>query len=671
LAYAGPAQAEPRRPEPEVRVVEAEAVTANPEPVPEEAALDTETAAKASEDATRWELPDPDRAKRSPAERVWRLTPASRERQDGRRAKQWRPADAPRPVSVFDPATEQDFMARRQALMQLLAPPVANAQRLQEALRTFLASPVLEQVERYNDAERWIAGLIAGEAPRSDALIDVAIEHFRWDEGRVGPRSLVGARVLARRDDLRFLNASNGIGSPHPGAWPALSRPPSRWRVVVNRLTPDLGRRVGAFLAVVRSQRPGLAGSLNKDAVAWWDAYLSKPRLGPIAVWALLVTALIPLLSLAGQGGRAAIDPRPVWAIFAVAVSIVLVRLFAIAWPRRLWRRRWAQTAPAWVRVGWAPAALVPLALAALIPASDRAAGVLAVLALAVMFWATTVAEPDTRQIGQPIPPFRWRGPIISFPFAIVIYYVVWLLLRPGVRFAWPIRSLFAFTYLAIFWLIAGEALPGRAADQMSVPLIAAAVAFVAGAGTLDAGWRRLRRRTQRAALAGLAVLLGSAVATLWFARSQPTLGPIAATLICAAVLLHKTPASELYGVGATVRDAAMRFGGLALVWQLGSASTLVDAVSELILVLVLCGLGVVIAFIRRFRQRTAKPGGFGEIAAAVVRYGWIVAVPFAAVAGGSGGGGLLLVGGIWILTGVGVTLAVLAPLPWEPKTAG
>jgi hypothetical protein len=78
-----------------------------------------------------------------------------------------------------------------------------------------------------------------------------------------------------------------------------------------------------------------------------------------------------------------------------------------------------------------------------------------------------------------------------------------------------------------------------------------------------------------------------------------------------------------------------------------------------------------VIAFIRRFRQRTAKPGGFGEIAAAVVRYGWIVAVPFAAVAGGSGGGGLLLVGGIWILTGVGVTLAVLAPLPWEPKTAG
>lgn len=653
LAYARPLEAPPRRPEAEDRrAVEAETVPADAEP-------ETTIA-----DTTRWVLPDdPNQPKRS-AERAWRLAADPPERAGGGRARQWRPAAPPRPVSVFDAATEQDFQARRQALATLVAPPGADANALLEALRAFLASPVLEQVERHNDAERWIASLIVGNAPRGDALVDLAIEHFHWDEGRVGPRSLVGAGVLARREDLRFLRTVDGVGSPHQGAWTALRRPPSRWRTLANRLTPDLGRRVGAFLAVVRSQRPGLAGSLNAEAVAWWDDYLSRPRLGPLAIWGLAAALLLSVViassdatlraPLAGAGSAS----TPI----AVVGAIVLLRLYGVAWPRQLWRRRWAAKAPAWVRVAWAPSALAGLALAALIPASAVATLTLAALALAPMGWAITVGEPDTRQLGQPIPTFRWRGPIITFPIAIAIYWLYWGLLRPGVRFPWQVRSLFAFTYLAVFWLIAVGRLPSGAADQMTVPLIAAAVAFVAGAGTLGAGWQGLSRRIQGGALAGLTALIAGAVVALWLARSLPGAAPIAVALVCSAVLLHKAPATQLFGAGATVRDLAMRFGGVILVCQVVNSVSLMAVLAELAFVVAMCSLGFAITAFEALRKRRTKRGGLREIGVALVRYGWIAGVPIAVVREWSGQTALLLAGGLWMLAGVGVTIAALTP---------
>jgi hypothetical protein len=521
---------------------------------------------------------------------------------------------------------------------------------------------VLEQVERYNDAERWIASLIASEVPRSDALLDLAIEHFHWDERRVGPSSLVGARVLVRREDVRFLRTLNGVGSPFQGVWAALSKPPSRWRLVANRLTPDLGRKVGAFLAVVRGQRPGLAVSLNAEALAWWDNHLSRPRLGPLAILGLTIAPVV--LALAGMitdpSRSNVVDAVTAAAALAVGVgTVALVRLYAVAWPRLLWRRRWAAMAPGWVRLGWAPAAIVPLALAATIPPSAAAAFALATLALLPMFWATTVGEPDTRQLGQPIPQFRWRGPIISFPVAFVVHQFYWGLLRLGVRFPWRVRSLYAFFYLAIFWLVAVRSLPGRAAEQMTLPLIAAAVAFVGGAGTLDAEWRALSQRRRGLAIATLGGLFMVAVAALWFARTTTALQPVAAALVSAAVLLHKAPAAQLAGVGAAVRDRAMRFGAPLLLWLMPQARSLAPVLG----LLAIGVFGGLIIVAERMTDRDAPPRQrAGEAAAILARFGWIGVVPLLILLGLQLRGTPMFAAGLWLLTGVGATVTALMP---------
>jgi hypothetical protein len=585
------------------------------------------------------------------------------------RTRAWRPPAAT-PIAVgFDEATEREYAARRKALAELLAGADASTDALRAALRAVLASPVLEQMGRHNEAEVWVAQLIARNTPRADPLIDPAIEHFGWDDGRVGPSSNVGVRVLARRDDVRFLVQSQAVGSPFQGALAALARPPARWRLAANRLTPDLGRKVRAFLAAVRAQRPGVIPALDPQAVAWWDNHLDRPRLGALEVWSLVVApAMLALIDWLGGQGPGARPAHPLGAFVTAAGligSFVLVRLYVVAWPRELWRRRWAARAPDWVRFGWAAGLVAVLPLSALAPPSDIGSLVLAAAAALLAIWAVAVGDPDRRQVGQSPPPFRWRGPIISFPIAFSVYLAYWWFFRPGVRFPWTVRALFAFFYLGVFWLLAAPALPSGAFDQMTVPLAAAALAFVVGAGTLSEAWeRRLGKRARRNALFGLASLAILALATLWLARDEADLRPAAATLIAIAVLLHKTPAADLFGAGATLRDLVMRFGGVALMLLLVRHDEPPIDFIPYFLVLVIGGPGLALVAIRALvrakkdqrRPMLARAGG------AVVRYGWIVAAPILLQLGWTPTDALFLAGGLWMLTGVGVTLAALIP---------
>jgi len=547
----------------------------------------------------------------------------------------------------------------------------ASAAALQAALRAVLASPVLEQMGRHDEAEVWVAQLISLNIPRADPLIDPAVAHFRWDEGRVGPKSQVSVRVLARREDVRFLNQSQTVGGPFHGAVAALTQPPSRWRLAANRLTPDLGRKVRAFLTTVRVQRPGLVPSLNKDAVAWWDSYLARPRLGPFAIWSLVVLpavlALIDWLDGQSPGGRAAHPLEIFAAATGMAAAVVGVRLYLVEWPRELWRRRWAAHAPTWVRYAWAGGLVATVLASALAPPSPVASLILAALATLLTFWAVAVGDPDRRQIGQPAQPFRASGPILALPFAFAIYLIYWRLLRPGVRFPWPLRSLFAFLYLAIFWLLAAPSLPAGAFDQMTAPLAAAALAYVVGAGTLSEAWeRRLDGRARGGALIGLAVLASLALAILWVSRTEADIRPAAAALIAAAVLLHKTPAADLFGAGAAVRDLVMRYGGFALLWVLARRSNLVDSLLGDFGLLIF--FAPIIAFVAIRALVKAKKDRRVRMLAAVgdglLRYGWIAVPPVLLVVGWTPTARVFLAAGLWLLMGVGVTLAALVPSP-------
>lgn len=669
LAWAAPAATPARRgaarePEPEPpRGMETQA-TGGPTPSDAEAAPDTAETPK--ERARDWRPPEATGAP-APPERVrdWRAPQRAEAPPPRRRIPAWRPPQPP--PEIFDDAARRDYAARRETLAGLVADAAASPAARQAALAALLASPLLEDMSRHAEAERWLARLIAANPPRSDALIAPAIAHFGWDVQRVGPRSDVAAAVLARREDLRFLEAARGIGAPHPGAVRALTRKPTRWTVAVHRLSPALAGHVRSFLAVVRAERPGLMTSLDAGAVAWWDAHLARPRLGPLAIWTLAVLpVLVALGAWKGEGATAGDDSPLVFGLATLgAVSAtVLFNLYAVQWPRELWRRRWARTAPAWAGLAWAPALLGAVLLAAALPPSAPATLALLGAAALSTLWAVVVGEPDRRQPGQAIPAFRWRGPILSVPIAFFVYLGYWVFLRSGVRWSWPLRAAFAFTYLAAFWLAAIDDLAPAAALQMTGPLIAAAIAFSLSAGTLATAWARASARGRRNWLIGLAGLALAALAALWAARDVAAARPLAAALIAAAVFAHKAPGAALAGAGATVRDLVMRVGWLGLVWV---AANLADLRANWVAALVILGIAGLVALIvtleradraQPIRRRLARTGE------ATLRYGWLALTPvlLALIAGPDTSA--LATAGVWMLCGVGATLAALAPSP-------
>jgi hypothetical protein len=351
-------------------------------------------------------------------------------------------------------------------------------------------------------------------------------------------------------------------------------------------------------------------------------------------------------------------------ATLAAVASVVLVSLYGVQWPRALWRRRWARAAPAWVGFAWAPALVVAVLLAAAVPPSTPATVILLALGAVLGLWSIAVGEPDLRQPGQPVPQFRWRGPIISFPIAMVVYVLYWGLLRPGVRFSWQLRSVFTFFYLAVFWLVASDDLTGAAAAQMTGPLLAAAMGFSVGAGTLAAVWARLAARDRRVWLLGLAGLIVAALAALWLARDIAAARPVAAALVAAAVFAHKAPASNLGGAASTARDLVMRLGWLVLVWV---AANVADLATNWVAGLVILAIAVLVALIVAVeRTGQAHGGGIRERMArfgwAAVRYGWLALAPVLLVVLAGPGTISLLTVGLWLLGGVGATLAGHAP---------
>ncbi|MDR3507223.1 MAG: J domain-containing protein [Caulobacteraceae bacterium] len=476
---------------------------------------------------------------------------------DGQAAPRAEPEPAPQPAQVLwaDQGDAERHRLTFRRLQTLVETRTGDPAPVLEAFEALLASPAMDSVSVQEQTEVWIMFLILNNPPLGDVLIEPAIERFGWDHSQIGPRFQPRDAVLARREDLRALEAIKRTTSPHHRAFVALTRKPKGWKHWLDRATLGLPDEIAALLQIAHNQHRGLLLDFDPEAVVWWQAYLSKPQFSPAAIWTAAIAPAVAAASLV----QSQITPETplglieaYGAALAGTLGILAAWLYALARPQARWRETWRWSAPIWAKLGWAPASLSVLALAALIPPSPIATIALAVLGFGVAAWAYITGWVDQR-------PARRLASWISGPVAMVLYLF-------GRDMPWRMRALLSFAPLALFWRLIAKDLPTGAWGQMTLPLAAAAATFVFGCEPLAEAWHRdLTPPARRIALAafGLAVALTPLV--LWWVAPGPALTPAAATLVAILVLLHKVPTAHLEGRAYAIRDLLMRFGWI--VW--------------------------------------------------------------------------------------------------------
>jgi hypothetical protein len=499
--------------------------------------------------------------KRKPRGKAWTPAPDGANEPGSRRGREreWAPAD---PVQLADEtrAAETEHGRLCDELQRRLASGAAP-EALEEALQTLLASPALESVGIHTRTEVWLADLIVRTTPVSDPLVEPTIAHFHWNAGQLGPVRDSSAMVLARAEGLETLNLIRRKAHPKVNAYRSLKRKPKGWRLWLDRLTVGRAGEIRSLLTQLRIEHPSLIGDLDAEAVDWWDKFLSRPQIAAWALWPILFSPMLVAPAVASDlfGSASVLQLAGLYlAVVAAGAGIAFAWLFGFARVRHRWRTQWRYGYSLWLTYGWAPATLSLLLVASASPPATLVTFGLGILGLLMVYWALVTAEPDRRSdVGEP-----WALPVFYNPIWMLISLGIHLFLIPGQRFPWLVRSIFAFTYLWMFWSVAGQTLPAPAAGQLGLVLALAAFAHVAGAGTLIDTWRQtLSADDRRFALwcgaGALAVTLGG----LALANVSTDLAPEAAALVAILMLAHKAPAADLGRRAALLRDLSMRFG--------------------------------------------------------------------------------------------------------------
>ena len=250
------------------------------------------------------------------------------------------------------------------------------SERLVSTAEKLLRAPELAHVDRLLEIKTWMAQIIAWSFPKSDPLVPLAIERFRWTVNTHGwQQNYLVERILQRADDLVFVRCCAQEWHPHHRAWCELRGAPRR-RLRASELS--LSSEISAFFKVLNT-RYTLEADLNQEQVEWWRGYLHGPHL-PATFWGIMVTGTF-VLALAGLVIWEAAVGREKLPQFLVAAPVVAaggaVFTFVTVWlwahgsaARRdtgenRWERRTARgTIP---RIGGA--LLLPM-IAALLPAN-------------------------------------------------------------------------------------------------------------------------------------------------------------------------------------------------------------------------------------------------------------------------------------------------------------
>jgi hypothetical protein len=469
-----------------------------------------------------------------------------------------REAKPPKPQAAPDPVTALRIQHdRRCRALQQLVLKGADADALRAALDELLASEPMESVGIHGRTELWLADLIADNSPRSDPLAAPAIQYFGWRANRLGRERDSSMRVLARADDIVFLEGLRRKQGDHFDAWKALNAKPTRARRWTNIFVAGGVRRL---LHLIRMERPSLMGDIDSEGLAWWGEYLSHPQIPAEVAVIGFVCALVgtPILASSPWFGSTAMP----WLYAAVAcfggLALALWGgLYGVARVRERWMRK-RFSASAWQRLGWAPSAMVLVLASAVAPPFFWTTPLFPIAGLWLVYWVAITGEPDRRDdVGH-----AWRLARFWNPIWMIASILVNLLMRPGLRFPWPVRALFNFVYLALFGLVLLAVLPTPLWLQMAGPVAAGMAVFTWGAGSLHEAWRdeagETQQRLLKGALAGL-VVLGAAL--LAFVDQGALWAALAAALVTVAVYLQKVMDIDLGPKAWMGRDAAMRYG--------------------------------------------------------------------------------------------------------------
>jgi len=329
-------------------------------------------------------------------------------------------ADHTASVSTLDQAPQQDpvlvaeierdraerveHQRRCDALSEALRQPTPDNEAVLTALVAVFRSPALGALDVHDSTEHWLGQLAAQRGPGFDVMLEPTITFFGWDHQPVGHHWNPGLGALQHREDLETIRRLRNPGSPAHDSFMALSRPVG-WRMRLDaRMKPELASRIADLLARIDQEAPYVLGYLDAGSVAWWRAYLSRPRLGTASFWFVVAITLLAGFYAASEAPDGAGGAHFMTGLAAGLASSSLLALAAhhlLVLPRWKWLNDTPRDRGFWIISGWVPALAALILIASLVPlnlgtaARPLASAIFGLTGLAVAAWATVTADED------------------------------------------------------------------------------------------------------------------------------------------------------------------------------------------------------------------------------------------------------------------------------------
>jgi len=312
------------------------------------------------------------------------------------------------PPAVPAPARELDSLARTvddrlSDLGRVLqASPESGGPDATALLKALLRPEHLERLDLLQKIEWNLAYLLANSAPRSDPLLAFAVERLEWDQRRKD-HSLIPEvhQVLARVDDMRYLEHLRGGHSDEGRAWARLGAPASpakRWfsaYVFNNGDIPEVG-----LLEMLDREHPALLELLDSANVEWWRRFAARPRVTPLMMMVGGVVSALLGMVLYANAEYPYQEVNAIGYMIATAMAFGLgglFRIYVIEWPIILADRRWPGSKPYWLEIGWLSEFLTLMALGLWLRDISWVAWTLAAFAMLSLLWACIGAGPMER----------------------------------------------------------------------------------------------------------------------------------------------------------------------------------------------------------------------------------------------------------------------------------
>jgi TonB family protein len=416
----------------------------------------------------------------------------------------------PRPAAPRDSAADLigADQAEAEAIQQQMvaALEAGDADRAALLMQTLLASPANDNILYRSRLEGWLAHLVAGHLPHSEAMVEPLLEAYGWSPDDLRPMPDAAYGLFRWREDRRWINAVGGEGGELFLGWQALTRSVRggpRW-ARIDALRPGVAGQVSLLLGYADHSMPVLDRYFDADRVAWWRNYLARPR------FSLGTLALVPAILLIGFIIENWVLDAFGWSETARGGLLIGAALCALAapfaylrwlkrdgqcreFPEQYWQRRHA----------WLAAPLLYMLVAGLLPTGAAADVVLALLGLVIAFgirWAI--------RSNPPILPFLTRLGTWGKAYGVFAVYVLFHVVRlPEDRvgaYLIVVAALLACWAWGIgqarhFFLLTEQ--------RWRAPGIVGAAMLLTSVGTMLAIWGGVGEGAYRAALAGLCVM--------------------------------------------------------------------------------------------------------------------------------------------------------------------